>query len=304
MLTALLFWIIVGLVAGFLASIVMRGGGYGIIGDIVVGIVGALIGGFIMNAFGLGAGGIIYSIIVAFIGACILIAILHAFSRGTRRTYDYTPTNLKSKNNIAPSALTTTQSSLPQENSYVPPLVQQPRPSYTSQQILEQSVPLPQPEYSSPPVKQYKPIQQSPPVEPLHPRYAPPTLSLFVSHSSRDDEFGLKLVHDLRRELGGDEAVWYDSEGGLYGGDAWWSRIVSVLEKCDVFIIIISPNSMSSKWVMKELDIATVEGKRIIPILYQQANVRTDLRAIQHISFLDTVPYNVALDRLVQALKR
>ncbi len=86
MLTALLFWVIVGLVAGFLASVVMKGGGYGVVGDIIVGIVGALIGGFIMNLLGFSTGGnIIYSIIVAFIGACILIAILRAVSRGTRR---------------------------------------------------------------------------------------------------------------------------------------------------------------------------------------------------------------------------
>ncbi len=86
MLTALLFWVIVGLVAGFLASLVMRGGGYGIVGDIIVGIVGALIGGFIMNLLGLSTGGhLIYSIIVAFIGACILIAILRAISGSTRR---------------------------------------------------------------------------------------------------------------------------------------------------------------------------------------------------------------------------
>ncbi|GAC1392294.1 MAG: GlsB/YeaQ/YmgE family stress response membrane protein [Ktedonobacteraceae bacterium] len=86
MLTALLFWVIVGLVAGFLASVVMRGGGYGVVGDIIVGIVGALIGGFLMSLIGLNSSGnIIYSIIVAFIGACILIAILRAVSRGTRR---------------------------------------------------------------------------------------------------------------------------------------------------------------------------------------------------------------------------
>ncbi len=86
MLTALLFWVIVGLVAGFLASVVMKGGGYGIVGDIIVGIVGALIGGFLMSLIGLNSSGnIIYSIIVAFIGACILIAILRAVSRGTRR---------------------------------------------------------------------------------------------------------------------------------------------------------------------------------------------------------------------------
>jgi len=86
MLTALIFWIVVGLIAGFLASVVMRGGGYGVVGDIIVGIVGALIGGFIMNALGFSTGGnIIWSIVVAFIGACILIAILRAISGGTRR---------------------------------------------------------------------------------------------------------------------------------------------------------------------------------------------------------------------------
>ncbi len=86
MLTALIFWIVVGLIAGFLASVVMRGGGYGIVGDIIVGIVGALIGGFIMNALGFSTGGnIIWSIVVAFIGACILIAILRLISGGTRR---------------------------------------------------------------------------------------------------------------------------------------------------------------------------------------------------------------------------
>jgi uncharacterized membrane protein YeaQ/YmgE (transglycosylase-associated protein family) len=84
MLMAIIWWLIVGLIAGFLASVVMRGGGYGVVGDIVVGLVGALIGGFIANALGLGASGLIGTIIVAFIGACILIAILRAFS-GYRR---------------------------------------------------------------------------------------------------------------------------------------------------------------------------------------------------------------------------
>ena len=86
MLAAILFWIVVGLIAGFLASVVMRGGGYGVVGDIIVGIVGALIGGFLMSLLGFSAsGGLLYTILVAFIGACILIAILRFFSRGVRR---------------------------------------------------------------------------------------------------------------------------------------------------------------------------------------------------------------------------
>ena len=84
----ILAWLVVGLIAGWLASQVMRGGGYGLIGDIIVGIVGAVIGGFLAatllkmpNA----VNGInVTSILVAFIGAVILIAILRMVS-GRRR---------------------------------------------------------------------------------------------------------------------------------------------------------------------------------------------------------------------------
>ncbi|TMC15427.1 MAG: GlsB/YeaQ/YmgE family stress response membrane protein [Chloroflexi bacterium] len=82
MLTAILLWLLVGLIAGFLASVVMRGGGYGVVGDIIVGLVGSLIGGFLANVIGLGSTGLVGSIIIAFIGACILIALLRAFSGG------------------------------------------------------------------------------------------------------------------------------------------------------------------------------------------------------------------------------
>lgn len=79
-------WLIVGLVAGFLASRVMRGGGYGLIGDIVVGIIGAFLGGWLAGFLGFGnTYGLIGSIVIAFIGACILIAILHAVTGGSRR---------------------------------------------------------------------------------------------------------------------------------------------------------------------------------------------------------------------------
>jgi uncharacterized membrane protein YeaQ/YmgE (transglycosylase-associated protein family) len=87
-LGGLVWWLVVGLIAGFLASLVMRGGGYGIVGDIIVGIVGAFIGGFLASLVGIGAGGLIGTIIIAFIGACILIAILRLVSGsfGRRRT--------------------------------------------------------------------------------------------------------------------------------------------------------------------------------------------------------------------------
>ncbi len=80
MLAQLVWWIVVGLIAGFLAGLVMRGGGFGIVGDIVVGILGAIIGGFVAGLLGLGASGFVGSIIIAFLGACLLIAALRAVS--------------------------------------------------------------------------------------------------------------------------------------------------------------------------------------------------------------------------------
>jgi len=75
----LIAWLVVGLIAGWLAGQFMKGGGYGIVGDIVVGIIGAFIGGFLASLLGLGGStGLIGSIIIAFIGAVILIAILRA----------------------------------------------------------------------------------------------------------------------------------------------------------------------------------------------------------------------------------
>jgi uncharacterized membrane protein YeaQ/YmgE (transglycosylase-associated protein family) len=84
-LSTVLWWLVVGLVAGFLASRVMRGGGYGLIGDIIVGLIGAFIGGWLAGFLGIGgSSSLIVSIVIAFIGACILIAILHAVSGGGR----------------------------------------------------------------------------------------------------------------------------------------------------------------------------------------------------------------------------
>ena len=81
----ILAWLVVGLIAGFLAGRVMSGSGYGIVGDIVVGIIGAFLGGLVSNLLIPDASfGFWGSIVVAFIGACILIAILRAVSGGRR----------------------------------------------------------------------------------------------------------------------------------------------------------------------------------------------------------------------------
>jgi uncharacterized membrane protein YeaQ/YmgE (transglycosylase-associated protein family) len=85
-LEAILLWAVIGLIAGWLASAVV-GGGYGLVGDIVVGVVGAFLGGFIFRALGAGApfGGIAGTIFVAFIGAIALLLILRAIRSATYR---------------------------------------------------------------------------------------------------------------------------------------------------------------------------------------------------------------------------
>jgi uncharacterized membrane protein YeaQ/YmgE (transglycosylase-associated protein family) len=82
----LIAWLVVGLIAGWLAGQFMKGGGYGVIGDIILGIIGAFIGGFVFSILLPGTSvGLIGSIVVAFIGAVILIAIVRALTRGRSR---------------------------------------------------------------------------------------------------------------------------------------------------------------------------------------------------------------------------
>ena len=88
MLTALLFWIIVGLIAGALAKLVMPGDDPGgIVVTIIIGIVGAVLGGFLLSLLGIGggagSGGFIFSIIAGVIGALILLAVYRLVANRT-----------------------------------------------------------------------------------------------------------------------------------------------------------------------------------------------------------------------------
>jgi uncharacterized membrane protein YeaQ/YmgE (transglycosylase-associated protein family) len=73
MLMSFIWWIIVGLIAGWAAGKIMRGSGYGPLMDIVLGIVGAVVGGWLLGALGIHAGGLIGTIVVAIVGAIFLI---------------------------------------------------------------------------------------------------------------------------------------------------------------------------------------------------------------------------------------
>lgn len=80
------WFILVGLVAGALAGMIVNGGGYGIVGDIVVGVLGALIGGYLFPQLGISAGGgLLGAVVVATIGAIVLIVVLRLINRAGGR---------------------------------------------------------------------------------------------------------------------------------------------------------------------------------------------------------------------------
>ena len=71
-----IFWLIIGALAGWIAGKLMRGGGFGLLGNIVVGIVGAVIGGWMFGLLGIAADGTIGSLITAVVGACVLLFLI------------------------------------------------------------------------------------------------------------------------------------------------------------------------------------------------------------------------------------
>jgi uncharacterized membrane protein YeaQ/YmgE (transglycosylase-associated protein family) len=81
----LIGWIILGLIAGWLAGKIARGEGYGCITDVILGLVGSVVGGWLFMKLGILGGGFLYSLAAATVGAFILVSIVHLFAGGTRR---------------------------------------------------------------------------------------------------------------------------------------------------------------------------------------------------------------------------
>ena len=76
------WFVLIGIAAGWLAGQFVKGGGFGLIGDLVIGVVGALLGGFIFSSLGIGAGsGLLGSLIVATVGAVVLLLLIRLLKR-------------------------------------------------------------------------------------------------------------------------------------------------------------------------------------------------------------------------------
>ena len=75
------WFLVIGIAAGWLAGKIVRGGGFGLVGDLVVGVVGAVIGGYLFARLGITAGGLVGRLITATVGAVVLIFVIRLFKR-------------------------------------------------------------------------------------------------------------------------------------------------------------------------------------------------------------------------------
>jgi uncharacterized membrane protein YeaQ/YmgE (transglycosylase-associated protein family) len=78
---SLIMFLVIGLIAGWLASRIMRGGGFGLVGDLIIGVIGAVLGGWLFGLLGITLGGIFGALVTALIGAIILLYLIRLIKR-------------------------------------------------------------------------------------------------------------------------------------------------------------------------------------------------------------------------------
>jgi predicted nucleotide-binding protein len=120
---------------------------------------------------------------------------------------------------------------------------------------------------------------------------------IFISHSSKDNEFGLKLAQDLRQALGSSHIVWYDALS-IRPGEEWLHSIRKQIEHCTFFIIIVSPDAMKSRWVEMEFNAALLKEKSVLPLLWKECDRWVFLETLHHIDF-SNAEYATALNNLL-----
>ncbi len=79
---SLISWILIGLLAGWIAGKISRGRGFGCLANVILGLIGALLGGWIFTKLGIWGGGFLFSLAAATVGAVVLVAIARLFSSG------------------------------------------------------------------------------------------------------------------------------------------------------------------------------------------------------------------------------
>jgi len=119
---------------------------------------------------------------------------------------------------------------------------------------------------------------------------------LFISYSRKDSEFAHRVADDLRTA---GYSVWVDISE-LRGGQEWVREIDKAVRDCDTFILIISPDSMASRWVSKETLLAMDLEKQIVPVMWRETERPMHLVDIQYVEFRGA--YDHAVQELYEAL--
>jgi hypothetical protein len=126
---------------------------------------------------------------------------------------------------------------------------------------------------------------------------------VFLSYSRLDHDFADRVTDCLKHQ--GVE-VWVDTQE-IQGGDAWRAAIVRAITDCEAFLVILSPQCVASKNVVKELSLASEKNRHIIPIIGEPCDIpdgmQYQLAELQRIDFCD-LGFDAALQRLVNTLRR
>jgi|GEM_PF-3043192 len=120
---------------------------------------------------------------------------------------------------------------------------------------------------------------------------------IFISYSHKDLDFVRGLAKDLRRDP---IRVWFDER--LRGGKPWVEQLQDAVKVFDVFVLVLSPDSVESPYIRDEIEWAKANNKPILPILYRDCTVPDDLKDIQYIPFQST-KYNEALFELTTTIR-
>ena len=130
------------------------------------------------------------------------------------------------------------------------------------------------------------------------------TKDIFISYSRRDTEFVTRLASDLNAQVAG---VWFD-QSAIQLGQKWHDEIMDGIRECKAFILVLSPDSVESKYVREEVNKALELGKTIFPVIYRPATWKGKFRSLtQKIQTLDlrsgsyTDNYHKLVDGLIKA---
>lgn len=121
---------------------------------------------------------------------------------------------------------------------------------------------------------------------------------IFISYSRKDITFARRLAGDLEK-VGYD--VWWDISD-LRGGDDWVRNIPEAIEASQFFLVVLSPNSLTSEWVRKEYTQALTLNKKVIPIMLAASRVPFSLNTINYIDFTSEDVYAASFNNLLSAL--